>query len=86
MFTGKYKQAWRWELGEGGGERKVNLQGHSYTVDNLIITPQQVFALSNSSSWHNFANHLAFTPHAVPAAPFLMVAFRMISASREQGH
>ena len=25
--------------GGGGGGRKVNLQGHSYAVDNLIIAP-----------------------------------------------
>lgn len=73
---------------EWGGRRgrKVNLQDHSYSVDNLIITPQQVLALSHSSSWHNFANSLAYTACAIPAAPFLMVAFKMISASCELRH
>lgn len=74
------------DRGGGGREgRKVNWQGRSYAADNLIITPEQVFALSNSLSWHNFANRLAFTAHAAPTAPFPMVALKMISASRERG-
>lgn len=75
------------EVGGGGewGRREVNWQGRSYAADNLIITPEQVFALSNSLSWHNFANRLAFTAHAAPTAPSPMVALKMISASRELG-
>lgn len=67
------------------GKGKFSWQGHSYPVDNLIITPKQVFALSNSLSWHDFANRLAFTGHAAPTAPFLMVALKMISVSCELG-
>lgn len=81
VFTGKYKPLWS---GRVVGW-KVNSQGPSCPVDNLIITLQQVFALSNSSSWHNFANCSAFTAPVAPTAPFLMVAFKMISAARGLG-
>lgn len=67
------------------GERKIYLQGHSFAVDNLIITPQQVLALSNASFWHNFANRSAFTARGTPIASFLMVALKMISASHKLG-